>query len=64
MQIIKCLFGAHKRDRTTAWFDGYTFQARCQGCGTAMHQDRWGNWVRGVAEPREPGESQAAEQTE
>jgi hypothetical protein len=51
-QKVRCFFGAHHRDRRTAWDDGNTFRARCTGCGRQMIRGVDGWSVVGTGEER------------
>ena len=45
LQLPRCLFGAHQRDKRLARHDGPVVRSRCTGCGKPMVKDGHG-WRR------------------
>ncbi|MDT8757067.1 hypothetical protein MZO42_00005 [Sphingomonas psychrotolerans] len=39
LQLPRCLFGLHQRDRGHAWHDGAVVRSHCTGCGKRMLKD-------------------------
>jgi hypothetical protein len=42
LQLPRCLFGVHERDRRRAWYDGPFIRSQCKGCGKPMIKDGLG----------------------
>jgi hypothetical protein len=42
LQLPRCLFGLHHRDRRRARHDGVAVRSRCTGCGKPMIKGRHG----------------------
>ena len=52
LQLLRCAFGTHHRDRRKAWHDGSDYRSVCTGCGCPM--------VRGFSGWRLANENEAA----
>jgi hypothetical protein len=52
VQLVRCAFGRHLRDRRLVWHDGSDFYSVCTGCGAPMVRTIHG-WELGPA-PRRP----------
>lgn len=52
LQLPRCLFGSHHRDRRHAWYDGPVVRSHCTGCGKPMFKDGHG-WHTGTPAPSE-----------
>lgn len=50
LQLPRCLFGMHQRDRRRAWYDGPVVRSYCTGCGKPMVKDNRG-WHPDAAAP-------------
>ncbi|MCX8476660.1 MAG: hypothetical protein MT490_12750 [Sphingomonas sp.] len=42
LQLPRCIFGQHHRDRPHAWHDGPVVRSHCIGCGKPMVKDSHG----------------------
>lgn len=54
IQRVRCLFGAHRRSRSKAWYDGGTPRSRCAGCGARMTK-KMGRWAVDSVPPDNTG---------
>ena len=50
LQLVRCRFGGHLRNRRAAWFDGCIWRSTCVGCGRAMYRD-FDGWHLSEEEP-------------
>ena len=58
LQLPRCLFGVHQRDRRRAWHDGPVVRSHCTGCGKPMVKDGHGWKLDGAASPDLPATSE------
>ncbi|ATY32064.1 hypothetical protein [Sphingomonas psychrotolerans] len=63
LQLPRCLFGLHQRDRRRARHDGPFVRSHCIGCGRAMVKDSRGWHLDDAAAP-DAGERAASSGTD
>jgi len=51
LQLPRCVFGLHHRDRRHAWHDGPVVRSHCTGCGKPMVKDVHGWHLDAIAVP-------------
>ncbi|RIA36761.1 hypothetical protein DFR49_4049 [Hephaestia caeni] len=50
LQLFRCSFGKHQRDRRAAWFDGSVWRSSCVGCKRPMYRE-FDGWHLSDGEP-------------
>lgn len=58
LQLPRCLFGSHHRDRRRAWYDGPVVRSHCTGCGKPMFKDIHGWHIDGSASSKNQATSE------